>query len=137
MSEPLDLGCFSISLQVSDLAASIAFYETLGFTALGGDDSYRMLANGTTVIGLFAGHVEETILTFNPGLGQDFAQKSIDSGGDGVPEPLADYTDVREIEQRLKDAGVALEAETESDEGPGHIILRDPDGHLIMFDQFF
>ncbi|GJM38517.1 MAG: hypothetical protein DHS20C19_18840 [Acidimicrobiales bacterium] len=137
MSEPLELGCFSVSLQVQDLGASIAFYEKLGFTALGGDDSYRMLGNGTTVLGLFAGHIEETILTFNPGLGQDFAQKSIDSGGEATPEPLADYTDVRVIEQRLEDAGVPLEAGTESPEGPGHILVRDPDGNLIMFDQFF
>ena len=137
MSESLELGCFSVSLAVKDLAASIAFYEKLGFTPLGGDDSYRMLANGSTVIGLFAGHIEETILTFNPGLGQDFAQSSIETGGDGVPEPLEEFTDVRVIEQRLKDGGVTLDAETETDEGPGHIILRDPDGHLIMFDQFF
>ncbi|MDW3219996.1 MAG: VOC family protein [Acidimicrobiales bacterium] len=137
MSESLELGCFSVSLQVQDLDASIAFYEKLGFTALGGDDSYRMLANGTTVIGLFAGHIEETILTFNPGLGQDFAQTSIDQGGDAMPEPVADFTDVRVIEKRLEDAGVALEARTESAEGPAHILVRDPDGNLLMFDQFF
>lgn len=99
MSEPLDLGCFSVSLAVKDL--------------------------------------DETMLTFNPGLGQDFAQKSIDSGCEAVPEPLAEYTDVRVIEQRLKDGGVALEAETDSAEGPAHVLLRDPDGNLIMFDQFF
>lgn len=137
MGEPLELGCFSISLAVKDLDESIASYEKLGFTAMGGDDSYRMLGNGTTVLGLFVGHIDETILTFNPGLGQDFAQKSIDSGGEAVPEPLAEYTDVRVVEQRLKDGGVALEAETDSAEGPAHVLLRDSDGNLIMFDQFF
>ena len=137
MSEPLDLGCFSVSLQVSDLDASIAFYEKLGFTALGGGDDYRMMGNGTTLLGLFALHIQETILTFNPGLAQDYVRDAIESGGDGLPDPVPGFTDVRVIEQRLEAAGVDLEATTETDEGPAHIILRDPDGHLIMVDQFF
>jgi lactoylglutathione lyase len=35
----MELGAFSISLAVKDLAASKAFYETLGFTQMGGDES--------------------------------------------------------------------------------------------------
>ena len=33
----MELGAFSVSLAVKDLAASRAFYETLGFTPMGGD----------------------------------------------------------------------------------------------------
>ena len=33
----MQLGAFSISLAVKDIAASRAFYEKLGFVALGGD----------------------------------------------------------------------------------------------------
>jgi catechol 2,3-dioxygenase-like lactoylglutathione lyase family enzyme len=39
----MDLGAFSVSLSVRDLAASQAFYETLGFTPFGGDASQNWL----------------------------------------------------------------------------------------------
>ena len=65
----MDLGVFSISLTVSDLEASRAFYEKLGFTSLGGDPAhnYLILKNGDHVIGLFQGMFDRNILTFNPG----------------------------------------------------------------------
>ena len=34
----MELGAFSVSLAVKDLAASKAFYEALGFSELGGDE---------------------------------------------------------------------------------------------------
>ena len=58
MSEPLDLGCFSVSLSVADLDKSVAFYEALGFEVLGGHDNYRILGNGPTKIGVFQGVFE-------------------------------------------------------------------------------
>ena len=50
----MDLGLFSISLTVKDLAASQAFYEKLGFVQTGGDAeaNYLIMKNGETVIGL-------------------------------------------------------------------------------------
>ena len=33
----MKLGAFSVSLAVKDIAASLAFYEKLGFTPAGGD----------------------------------------------------------------------------------------------------
>lgn len=132
MDAHLDLGAFSLSLPVADLDASIRFYGHLGFSEIGGEGNWRILGNGTTKIGLFAEHLDEAILTFNPGLPQDF-----EPGADGMPEPLAEFTDVRVIEQRLDGAGVELERRTETEAGPDHVIVRDPDGHLIMFDQFF
>ena len=64
----MELGTFSVSLTVKDLAVSRAFYEKLGFSAVGGDNEhYTMMRNGTTVIGLFQGLFDKNILTFNPG----------------------------------------------------------------------
>lgn len=130
--EPLDLGLFSVSLKVSDLDASLAFYAALGFRELGGEGAWRIIGNGTTKLGLFAEHLEANILTFNPGMEQDYEPE-----GEGLPEPKPGFTDVREIEKRLTDAGVELMKGTESESGPDHILLTDPDGNVLMFDQFY
>lgn len=121
----MQLGAFSVSLAVKDLALSKAFYEKLGFEQVGGDaaQNWLVLGNGTTKIGLFQGMFEDNILTFNPGWAQD-------------KTPLNDFEDVREIQARLKAAGVKLlvEADPESD-GVAHIVLQDPDGNQLMVDQ--
>ncbi len=132
MSEPLDLGCFSVSLSVADLDRSIAFYEALGFSVLGGEGDYRILGNGPTKIGLFQGMFEGNILTFNPGLPQDPSPEEM-----ADLKPVPDFTDVRVIEQRLVDAGIELTHPTESESGADHVALVDPDGNQILIDQFF
>jgi len=68
-SKVMELGAFSVSLAVKDLAASRTFYEKFGFTVFGGDPSknWLILKNGSHVIGLFQGMFEKNILTFNPG----------------------------------------------------------------------
>ena len=143
MAEPLDLGCFSVSLAVSDLERSIDFYGALGFEVLGGEDRWRILGNGRTKIGLFEGLFEDNILTFNPGLSQDWADDPTalaaagPDGGPGAPEPVEGFTDVREIERRLVDAGIEPTRRTETDAGPDHVTLVDPDGNQILIDQFF
>ena len=64
----MNLGAFSVSLAVKDLAASRAFYEKFGFTAFLGDGkAWLILRNGDHVIGLFQGMFERNVLTFNPG----------------------------------------------------------------------
>jgi len=121
----MELGAFSVSLAVKDLAASRSFYEKLGFAAMGGDPAqgWLILKNGTTVIGLFQGMFEKNILTFNPGWDQD-------------AQPLASFTDVRDWQRSLDAAGVAVATRTDPDgEGPAHIVLEDPDGNVIMLDQ--
>ncbi len=122
---PMQLGNFSVSLAVKDLAASRAFYETLGFTVVGGnaEHNWLILRNGSTKVGLFQGMFEDNIMTFNPGWDDD-------------ANPLESFEDVRDIQARLKDAGVALlmEADPASD-GPAHIVFQDPDGNQIMLDQ--
>lgn len=123
----MELGQFSISLAVEDLAASRAFYEKLDFEVTGGDEAqnYLILVNGDTVIGLFEGMFEKNILTFNPGLRIDDGQ-------------LEEFTDVREIQRTLRERGIALtETADEEGEGPAHITLEDPDGNPILIDQFF
>ena len=69
----MELGAFSISLAVKDIAASRAFYEKFGFKALAGDASkhWLILKNGPHVIGLFQGMLEKDSLTFNPGWDSD------------------------------------------------------------------
>ena len=66
----LELGVFSLSLNVADLDASRGFYATLGFVETGGDpdDGWVILKNGETTLGLFSGMFERNMLTFNPGL---------------------------------------------------------------------
>ena len=65
----MDLGNFSVSLAVKDIAMSRAFYEKLGFAILGGDESqgWLIMKSPSCVIGLFQGMFEKNTLTFNPG----------------------------------------------------------------------
>lgn len=121
----MELGAFSVSLSVKDITASRAFYEALGFTALGGtvDENWVILTNGSAVIGLFQGMFEGNILTFNPGWDQ--AASEVDP-----------FTDVRQIQQHLRAADIALTVKVdEATTGPAHIVLTDPDGNTIMVDQ--
>ena len=121
----MDLGAFSISLAVKDLAASRDFYEKLGFHARGGDASkgWLVMKNGSHVIGLFQGMFDKNMLTFNPGWNQE-------------KEEVADFTDVRELQAQLKAQGVALTHEADaSTTGPGYFMLTDPDGNPILVDQ--
>jgi len=121
----MELGAFSISLAVKDLEASRSFYEKLGFEIFGGDASqnWLILKNGECVIGLFQGMLERNILTFNPGWDQN-AQK------------LASFTDVRELQRKLKAQGVQFQQEAdESTTGPASLVAVDPDGNPILLDQ--
>ena len=121
----MELGTFSVSLAVKDIAASKAFYETLGFTVFGGDISqnWLILQNGTCTIGLFEGMFERNILTFNP-------------GWDSSARKLDEFTDVREIQRRLKAQGVELLSEADdSTTGPASIMAVDPDGNPVLIDQ--
>jgi len=121
----MELGAFSVSLSVKDIAASREFYEKLGFTVFGGDQAQRWLImkNGATLIGLFQGMFEKNMLTFNPGWDSD-------------AQPLPGFTDVREIQRQLQSQGVDVtQAVDESTTGPGHIVVTDPDGNQILLDQ--
>lgn len=121
----MQLGNFSVSLAVKDIAASRAFYEMLGFAVWGGnqEQNWLILKNGSTVIGLFQGLFKDNILTFNP-------------GWDGDAKELPTFTDVRELQRQLKAQGVALASEAdEATSGPASFMLADPDGNQILIDQ--
>jgi lactoylglutathione lyase len=121
----MKLGAFSISLAVKDIEASRAFYEKLGFGKFGGNaaQNWLILKNGDHIIGLFQGMFEKNILTFNPGWDQD-------------AKPVDGFTDVRELQRRLKASGVALTSEAdESTTGPASFTMLDPDGNPILVDQ--
>lgn len=121
----MDLGAFSISLTVKDIEASKAFYQMLGFEIVGGDISqnWLILKNGQHVIGLFQGMFEKNMLTFNPGWTNDAT-------------PLEVFTDVRELQRRLRAQGVEFVRQAdETTTGPDSFMIVDPDGNPVLFDQ--
>jgi lactoylglutathione lyase len=121
----MQLGAFSVSLAVKDLEASRQFYGKLGFAPFAGEASqgWLILKNGDHVIGLFQGMFEKNILTFNPGWDQN-------------AKPVGSFTDVRELQRRLKDDGVQFLTEADaSTTGPASFVVADPDGNAILVDQ--
>ncbi len=121
----MELGAFSVSLAVKDILASKAFYEALGFAEVGGnlDQNWLILRNHSHTIGLFQGMFDSNILTFNP-------------GWDETSSPLAEFTDVREIQAQLEKAGLALHSKADpSTTGPASCMILDPDGNSILIDQ--
>ncbi|HMO60484.1 MAG TPA: VOC family protein [Ferruginibacter sp.] len=122
----MQLGAFSISLSVKDLAQSKQFYEALGFTVFGGDMSqnYLVMKNGNALIGLFQGMFEKNMLTFNP-------------GWDENAQTITSFDDIRTIQQHLKDNGIVPDKEADPNStGPAHFMVTDPDGNSILIDQF-
>ena len=65
---------------------------------------------------------ERNILTFNP-------------GWDKHANPVEEFTDVRELQRRLKGKGVSFAAEAEEGSGPASFVAIDPDGNPILVDQ--
>ena len=121
----MELGTFSISLAVTDLQASKAFYEKFGFKVFAGEasENWLILKNGDHAIGLFEGMFEKNTLTFNP-------------GWDSNAGELAAFTDVRDLQRQLKTQGVPLLTEAdETTTGPASFIALDPDGNPILVDQ--
>jgi lactoylglutathione lyase len=121
----MQLGAFSISLAVKNIHASKDFYEKFGFTAFAGNvtQNWLIMRNGDHVIGLFQGMLERNILTFNPGWNQ-------------AAQPVTPFTDVRELQRRLKARGITpVKAADETGAGPASFIAVDPDGNPILVDQ--
>lgn len=120
----MNLGAFSISLNVKDIHKSKEFYEKLGFKVFQGeiDQGWLIMKNGETIIGLFAGMLDSNIYTFNPGWNQN-------------AENIDPYDDIRKIEQSLISQGLEIIGKVENDAGPGNFMIKDPDGNTILFDQ--
>jgi catechol 2,3-dioxygenase-like lactoylglutathione lyase family enzyme len=124
-TQDMTLGNFSVSLAVKDLAASRAFYQKLGFEVHSGDpaQNWLILQNGSATIGLFQGMFERNLLTFNP-------------GWDRAGNALKDFTDVRELQRRVRSLGIEpATAADESTTGPASFVIVDPDGNPILIDQ--
>ncbi|MFN2446006.1 MAG: VOC family protein [Vicinamibacterales bacterium] len=124
-TQPTTLGAFSVSLAVTNLQASRAFYEKLDFEVVGGDpaQNWLILRNGAATIGLFQGMFERNVLTFNP-------------GWDDKAQAVEKFIDVREHQRRLKSKGLELTNEAdESSTGPASFVLLDPDGNPVLIDQ--
>jgi predicted lactoylglutathione lyase len=121
----MELGAFSVSLNVKDIEVSKLFYEKLGFQIFGGDaaQNWLIMKNGDHIIGLFQGMFDKNILTFNPGWDQN--ANTFDS-----------FTDVRDLQRELKAQGLTIETEVdESTTGPASFVVIDPDGNPILIDQ--
>jgi len=121
----MELGNFSVSLNVKDITISKLYYEQLGFTVFGGyiKQNWLIMKNGTTKIGLFQCMFEKNILTFNP-------------GWDSNANNLKSFTDVRELQKKLKAKGFAMITEAEENlTGPASFVIVDPDGNPILVDQ--
>lgn len=121
----MDLGNFSQSLAVKDVATSKAFYQKLGFEVFHdqSEQGWVIMKNPTAVIGLFQGMFEKNIMTFNPGW---------DANGQNTDN----FTDIRDIQKELKAQGVEILQEVdEKSSGPASFTVIDPDGNPIMIDQ--
>lgn len=121
----MDLGSFSVSLAVKNLSVSKEFYEKLGLEVFAGDadQGWLIMKGPSCVVGLFQGMFERNILTFNP-------------GWDSSAQPLDSFTDVREIQEKLKADGIEFASEAdETTTGPASFVILDPDGNPILVDQ--
>ncbi|NVK23325.1 MAG: VOC family protein [Gammaproteobacteria bacterium] len=121
----MELGGFSVSLNVADIHASDAFYKKLGFTVFHGDKTqgWLIMKNGKTNIGLIQGMFDKNILTFNTGWDQDATETET-------------FTDVRELQTQLTEQGVELTTKADlNSNGPASIAMVDPDGNPILIDQ--
>lgn len=124
-NKDMKLGAFSMSLSVKDINVSKQFYENIGFKVFAGglEKKYLIMKNGNALIGLFQGMFQGNILTFNP-------------GWDENAQNMEQFDDIRAIQKELKSKGILLSSEAdETTSGPASLMLTDPDGNVILFDQ--
>jgi hypothetical protein len=80
------------------------------------------MTNGEVHIGLMQGMFEKNMLTFIP---------NQDHNG----QQLQAFSDIRDIQNRLKEVGIPFEREAEEGTGPASFLILDPDGNPILVDQ--
>lgn len=118
----MDLGSFSLSISVKDIIKSVEFYEKIGFEIIDGDhlnpdypmsegQSWKIMKSGASIIGLFQGMFDDNIITFHP-------------------------ENVLEVQKEIKKRGVELIAEANESTQNLSVMLKDPDGNMIMLDQY-
>ncbi|QCK15395.1 VOC family protein [Mangrovivirga cuniculi] len=119
----MQLGQFSLSLKVKDIMESINFYQQLGFKVVDGGHTnqgfpdnnltkWRIMRNDNLQIGLFQGMFEKNILMFNA-------------------------NDLDKIKEGMDNTGLKIIKATEDNKSKRltSIVIVDPDGNKIMFDQ--
>ncbi|WP_415154957.1 VOC family protein [Maritalea sp.] len=108
----MELGRFSVSLNVKDIAISKAFYQSLGFEVVAGveEQNWLVLALGDARIGIFQGMFEDNIMTFNP-------------------------KDIKPIHKKLDELGIEYSRVFEGQDYPKMATFKDPDGNDILIDQ--
>jgi catechol 2,3-dioxygenase-like lactoylglutathione lyase family enzyme len=115
--EKMDLGIFSMSLNVKDIAVSKAFYEKLGFTALEGagsvEEKWIIMKHGTTKLGLFQDMFPKNTITFSP------------KDGRAIHNAIKD-------DERMK---LLFSNGLDESNGPCSFSFLDPDGNPILVDQ--
>ncbi|WP_262695712.1 VOC family protein [Kordiimonas aquimaris] len=119
------LGAFSLSLTVKNIEISRDFYEKLGFEKFHGDEEqgWLIMKSPSVVIGLFQGMFDKNMLTFNP-------------GWDNNANEVNPFTDVRDIQKAMLQAGITVENEIDGQSnGPANCMITDPDGNPILIDQ--
>lgn len=119
------LGAFSISLGLKNLEVSKQFYQKIGFKMFAdhSKNNYCILKNGNALIGLFQGMFNGNMLTFNP-------------GWDENAKEMKKYNDIREIQTLMLKNNLNLDSKVEENtKGPASLVLTDPDGNVILFDQ--
>lgn len=80
------------------------------------------MTNGEANIGLMQGMFEKNMLTFIPNQDRNGQQ-------------LQAFTDIRDMQKQLKEAGIAFEQEAQEGTGPASFLILDPDGNPILVDQ--
>lgn len=121
----MELGAFSVSLSVKNIEESKVFYQKLGFSIIGGEQSqnWLIMRNGDHTIGLFQGMFEGNMMTFNP-------------GWDSKCNSLNSFSDVRDILKECESQGIEVTQKSiNGDTGPSSFSVKDPDGNAILFDQ--
>ena len=109
----MDLGYFETSLPVKDIAASMAFYEAVGFTRAEYDEDQGVatMVRGDCRLGLFQGHLDP-----------DRAQLIFWQGP------------VEAVAEAAERAGLGFRTPLQQDsEGGAGFKLDDPDGHPLHF----
>ena len=121
----MELGAFSLSLNVKDIQASKAFYQKIGFEIIGGNEieKWLILKNEDKIIGLFEGMLEKNMLTFNP-------------KWNAKCETIESAPDVRELQKKFQESGInIIDGADPNSTGPASFMIEDPDGNPILFDQ--
>ncbi|AVX05850.1 VOC family protein [Maritalea myrionectae] len=108
----MELGRFSVSLNVKDIEVSKQFYQNLGFEIVAGDQAqnWLVLQNGDAKVGIFQGMFEQNIMTFNP-------------------------KDIKPIHKKLDEMGVDYSRQMGGEDYPKMALFKDPDGNDILIDQ--